>query len=215
MNNREEDRARREYARHERQRVQDTTRRIRRAVGFGAAGILAVTSMVINRHSNQAGSPPDAGNTTSFSLNQLTDNDREVLDWYIPQLRKADKQGEYSRFDDKILCSLLSADPQTMKMMRTMYDMAMEAEAELKSGRDMTIPDSPRVPLKWDALTPFQKKAVDFAIERSEKCEVDKLSEETLAHKRSQKLEQPENLQSMIDKFRESQQRKPLAGPAR
>jgi hypothetical protein len=87
-----------------------------------------------------------------------------------------------------------------------LYDIAMEAEAERKSGRDFSgdIPGQ-AVPLEWEALTSFQRDAVDHAVDKLhlEKGDSWVMPKDQRKKMRADLLQDPMKLQDIIDQYRE------------
>ena len=97
---------------------------------------------------------------------------------------------------------------------RNLYDFAMLLDAQQKSGYNIfEVTDKP-LPLKWEALTPLQQRAVDHAIEKELDAPVAGMDLNELDKQRITRLENPANLQPMIDAYRNAPKRSRAGQPS-
>lgn len=133
----------------------------------------------------------------------LSPDDKAVATWQIEQIRKADSKNQYEDVSDQELLLRLINNPDVFAQSKAYYDLAMEAEAERKSGRSFDDFDSPKVPLKWEALTEFQQTAVKHALKTGTGLEPDEHGWDTVLR---DFLSDVNNLTDAVNEYRHYQQ---------
>lgn len=98
------------------------------------------------------------------------------------------------------LVILAGSNPEAMRQIRGIMDHLLLDEAQQNSGRDMSSPNSPKVPFKWDTLPEYIQRSVDWFIRK----EQGNLIEGALQEARDEAIRDPEQLQRMMDAYRKS-----------